>query len=31
MKSLAQAVIVQKPLQHGFEAGLWALSILRQL
>ena len=31
MQSLAQAVIEQTPLQHGFEVGLWTLSILREL
>ena len=31
MQSLAQAVTDQMPLQHGFEVGLWKLSILREL
>ena len=31
MQSLAQAVTDQTPLQHGFEVGLWTLSILREL
>ena len=31
MQSLSQAVTDQTPLQHGFEVGLWTLSILREL
>ena len=31
MLSLAQAVTDQAPLEHGFEVGLWMLSILREL
>jgi transposase len=30
MQSLAQAVTDQTPLEHGFEVGLWTLSILRE-
>ena len=31
MQSQEQAVRAQTPLQHGFEVGLWTLSILREL
>ena len=31
MQSLAQAVTDKTPLEHGFEVGLWTLSILREL
>ena len=31
VQSLAQAVTDQTPLQHGFEVGLWTLSIMREL
>ena len=31
MQSLAQSVTDQTSLQHGFEVGLWTLSILRAL